>query len=86
MSNLKQSLDKLLDAIVERASQKDTPLAEMTEALKVGTQYYAVLHKGKKGASDDSDDDSPNFDSFTASIEEPANGRDQAVRTRRRAS
>lgn len=83
MSDLKKSLDKLLVAIVDKASQKDASLPEMTDALKAGTQYYAVLRKAKKGG-DEEDDGEGTFADFEAQLKEPPNGRDQAVRTRRR--
>ncbi len=87
MTSLKASLDKLLAAIVDKASEKDASLPEMTDAFKACTQYYAVLKKGKKGGDEDNDGDDATFADFQAQIEEPPNGRrDQAVRTRSRAS
>lgn len=54
MTDFRQSFDKIAKIIADKASQKDTPFAEITEAFKVMTAYYALTLK-HKASPDDAD-------------------------------
>lgn len=78
--NLKQSLDEFAKKLITKASEKNTPLAESTDAFKAVTAYYAAQQKGRKK----SDDDEPPDTGFSfADGDEVTNGRNPQVRTRR---
>ena len=59
MIDFKDSFDKIAKIMADKATEKDTPFAEITDAFKAMTAYYALLlkHKGKT-----SDDDADGFD------------------------
>jgi hypothetical protein len=63
---LRKELDELASAIAKRAADKETPLAEATDALKMVTAYYAVLQKYHK--SGEPVDDEPDFGDFAAAV------------------
>ena len=69
MTDFRTSFDKMAEIMANKATQPDTPFAEITEAFKVMTAYYALTLKHKTDVSDDGD----GFD-FTTGIEE-TNGR-----------
>lgn len=70
MTDFSKSFDKIAKQIADKAAHKDTPFAEIIEAFKVMTAYYALLlkHKGKP-----SEDDSAGFD-FANGIEDEHGG------------
>ena len=78
---LKKILDDWAKNLSTKASQKDTPLQESTDAFKAVTAYYAAQQKrGKK-----SDDEEPEDTGFSfAGSDEVVNGSGVAkVRARR---
>ena len=79
----KQEIEKLALSVAKKAMEKDTPLHDQIDALKVLNPYYIALTKGKKKADDDTDE--PSFADLTRNIEDHANGsaeiRDRRGRT-----
>ena len=59
--NLKQVLDKWADKLSTKASEKDTPLQESTDAFKAVTAYYAATQKGAKTPDADALSDAGEF-------------------------
>lgn len=53
MTDFRESFDKMAAIIADKATQKDTPFAEITEAFKVMTAYYALTLKHKDAPPDD---------------------------------
>lgn len=88
---VESEFDKLALAIAKKAIDKDTPLQEQIDALKVLTPYYNARTKGKKGTDED-ESDGDDFDAFAdklKAVSEGVNGgTEQAVRgsSRRRLS
>ena len=80
--SLQKTMDKWAQDLCKKASDKDTPLPESTDAFKAVTAYYAARQKLAKKNGDE-DDDSSEF-SFARPIDEVANGSGSAkVRTSR---
>ena len=78
---LKQTLDKWAETLSTKATQKDTPLQESTDAFKAVTAYYAAQQKVRKHQADDE----PVSEGFSFA-EEVVNGESRQhpqVRTRR---
>ena len=76
--NLKTVLDEFAKDLRKKASQKDTPLQEATDAFKALTAYYAAQQKGRKKSDPDEGDDSGGF-----SFGEVSNGGRSKVSARR---
>ncbi len=53
MTDFRTSFDKMAEIMANKATQPDTPFAEITEAFKVMTAYYALTLKHKTGSPDD---------------------------------
>ncbi len=53
MTDFLVSFAKMAEIMVNKATQPDTPFAEITEAFKVMTAYYALTLKHKDIATDD---------------------------------
>ncbi len=54
-TDFRTSFDKMAEIMANKATQPDTPFAEITEAFKVMTSYYALTLKHKTSAPDDGD-------------------------------
>ena len=65
VTDFRTSFDKMAEIMANKATQPDTPFAEITEAFKVMTAYYALTLKHREALPDDAD----GFD-FTKDIEE----------------
>lgn len=61
MIDFKASFDKIAEIMAEKAADKDTPFAEITDAFKAMTAYYALLLKHKAKSGDDDSDDGFDF-------------------------
>lgn len=70
MTDFTKSFDKIAKQIADKAAHKDTPFAEIIEAFKVMTAYYALLLKHKAKSPDDNSD---GFD-FANGIEDDHGG------------
>ena len=77
--NLKDILDKFAKRLSDKASEKDTPLQESTDAFKALTAYYAAQQKNRKKSSESEEDDTGEF-SFA---DEVKNGGSPSARNRR---
>ena len=55
---LQKTMDKWAQDLCKKASEKDTPLPESTDAFKAVTAYYAARQKLAKKTGDDDDDSS----------------------------
>ncbi len=55
MTDFRTSFDKMAAIMADKATQKDTPFAEITEAFKVMTAYYALTLKHKTGPDESGD-------------------------------
>ena len=55
MTDFRTSFDKMAEIMANKATQPDTPFAEITEAFKVMTAYYALTLKHKTDVPDDED-------------------------------
>lgn len=53
---LQKTMDKWAQDLCKKASDKDTPLPESTDAFKAVTAYYAVQEKNAKKHPADEDD------------------------------
>lgn len=55
MTDFRKSFDDMAELIAVKATHKDATFAEITEAFKVMTAYYALLlkHKGKPDSVSD---------------------------------
>lgn len=70
-------IDALASHIAQGATQSgegSPSFADKVEALKILTAYRAMLVKRKLGVTGDEDDDTPNFENFTAEIKDAENG------------
>ena len=76
MTDFRKSFDKMAKIMAEKATKDTTPFAEITEAFKVMTAYYALTLKHK----DASTADDGGFD-FANGIEEGNGSRVQAGRS-----
>jgi hypothetical protein len=56
MSTLSK-IELLAGRLADKAAQENTPVSEMTEALKALGPYYTALRKAKGSSDDDADDD-----------------------------
>lgn len=79
----KVKLEQLVIAVIDKASEKNTPLQESIDALKAATAYYAATQKRPK-KTDDSEQDEDGF-SFGASSEavDGSSGQRAKIRARR---
>ena len=71
MTDFRTSFDKMAEIMANKATQPDTPFAEITEAFKVMTAYYALTLKHKTAGSDD---DGTGFDFANGIEHEDLNG------------
>ena len=76
-----QDIEKLVQTTAKNALEKDTPLQERIDALKVIAPYYTALKKAAGSPADEAGDE-PTMDDMRTQIEETGNGR--AVQTRSR--
>jgi len=77
---LQKTMDKWAQDLCKKASEKDTPLPESTDAFKAVTAYYAARQKlAKKHGEEDDDPDGFRFDQ----IEVPNGGGNSKVRASR---
>jgi hypothetical protein len=78
---LRSNLDDLAASVAEKAQKTETPLQDSTDALKALTALYTALEKNR-GQSDDGNEDTPSFEHFSKSLQEPVNGSPE-IRDRR---
>ena len=77
---LQKTMDKWAQDLCKKASEKDTPLPESTDAFKAVTAYYAARQKlAKKNGEEDDDPDGFRFDQ----IEVPNGSGSSKVRANR---
>lgn len=55
MSDFDESFAAIAKIMKDKASDKDTPFAEITDAFKALTAYYALVLKHRKGGTKDDD-------------------------------
>lgn len=66
--SLQAGLDKLAQAVCDKAIHADTQLDQRIDALKALTTYYAVREKVKAKIGDTDDNETGTFDSFQEAI------------------
>jgi hypothetical protein len=76
-------IEKLVQTTAKNALEKDTPLQERIDALKVIAPYYTALKKAAGQEPPDSGGD-PTMDEMRSQIEESGNGRAVQIRSRSR--
>jgi hypothetical protein len=76
-------IEKLVQTTAKNALEKDTPLQERIDALKVIAPYYTALKKAA-GQEPAEGGDEPTMDDMRSQIEESGNGRNVQARTRSR--
>ena len=76
----KHQIEKLALSVANKAMEKDTPLQDQIDALKVLNPYYIALTKSKKKGDEETDE--PSFADLTRNIEDHANGATE-IRARR---
>lgn len=81
--NLKQTLDNWAGKLAAKAADKDTPLAESTDAFKAVTAYFAATQKRAKKSEDDEPSEPGGFNFEHSGEVVNGSGQRASVRTRR---
>lgn len=71
--NLKSELDQMAKSLIDKAKENETPLAEIVDAFKAVTAYYALDLK-RKGREPAEDQDENSFAGFQERLKEVENG------------